>query len=74
MGRLYVDLTGLLRIVNWSGAKFLVKTASNKCIRNTSPEQKKIDFSATQGYFYAFYNITYEQCIMPHKCFSHTFY
>ena len=29
MGRLYVDLTDLLRIVYWSGAKFLVKTASN---------------------------------------------
>ena len=54
MGRLYVDLTGLLRIVYWSGAKFLDKIASSKCIRNTSPEQKKMTFLLLRAIFYAF--------------------
>jgi len=30
MGRLYVDLERLLKIVNWSGVKFLVKSADYK--------------------------------------------
>ena len=52
MGRLYVDLTGLLKIVNWSGAKFLVKTADYTLNAKYLPLKEKLIFLPS-GHTYA---------------------